>query len=314
MGNERIAINSDVLTQGNLNILFVMDCDANDWNAQFVAANTLILEISKQVTAKYDILQYCNNANNAGIYVGNISDIDSFNMYSTSSPITSAGYTQASAVDGNNLFIAGALEACSMTFDTKNDGDTTPFLCIPFVSKEFEDTFESMAIMLNEIYIAFMVDENDNQYTDDLYSVLGAFGTGTECIDRMDSAGSYSNSWWQSKFNCDSTTTQKKNCPHCINYASSDELNCASTEIKNIFLGEGVMESKVTIAAEQQCNDKYLPIYYYCIGAVLPLLFWVFIVVIVLCCNSIKNKKNRNNMEQHNGLNNNDQKPQTAFV
>ena len=97
---------------------------------------------------------------------------------------------QASATDGDNIFVTGALEACQETFSTANNDDSTPFLCIPFVSMEFVDTFEAMAVTadsaFSDIYLAFMVDESDSTFTNNTYSVLGAFGTGTECIARFE--------------------------------------------------------------------------------------------------------------------------------
>lgn len=74
----------------------------------------------------------------------------------------------------------GALAACADTFDSYDDDDTTPFLCVPFISQEFNDTFDAMEIAADasfaDIYLGFMVDEGDDDWSNTVYSVLGAFG------------------------------------------------------------------------------------------------------------------------------------------
>ena len=70
--------------------------------------------------------------------------------------------------------------ACQTAFASLNESSTAPFLCVPFISQEFEDTFDAMTVTADsdfaDIYLAFMVDETDENFDDDLYSVLGAFG------------------------------------------------------------------------------------------------------------------------------------------
>eukprot|EP01084_Bolivina_argentea_P261529 441982_1 len=63
---NEIPLNIDQDTQGNLNILFVMNCDSSDWNEQFIAADKLLQEYitNNKGIVKYDIMQYCNLGNN----------------------------------------------------------------------------------------------------------------------------------------------------------------------------------------------------------------------------------------------------------
>lgn len=87
---------------------------------------------------------------------------------------------QESASGGENYQLLGALEACSDQYDAYEDGDTTPFLCVPFISQQFNDTFDAMGIAAEtsfaNIYLAFMVDEGDSAFDTSIYAVLGAFG------------------------------------------------------------------------------------------------------------------------------------------
>ena len=82
-----------------------------------------------------------------------------------------------SSNDVTNL--APALEACQIAFESLNTS-TAPFLCMPFISQEFVDTFMAMDIAASndfaDIYLAFMVDESDQNWNNYTYSVLGAFG------------------------------------------------------------------------------------------------------------------------------------------
>eukprot|EP01084_Bolivina_argentea_P047984 88449_1 len=316
---EQIALNTDSGTQGTLNILFVMDCGADDWDEQFTVANTLVEEINTRdaVRVSVQLAQYCN-ADGIGMYVGDINDTNSdFGEYTAANPIDSTtwGMTQATAVGGNNNLVSGALDACKDLYSSLDNTDTSPFLCMPFVSHEFDDAFDAMSVTADaafaDLYVAFMVDEEDPDYTDNVYPVLGALATGATCIDRMDSDHAFGNTWWGSKFNCDSNTLQHNDCPHCINYAVNQELACAAVEIEAIFSDEGVTESKVTVEKDGECTHEYDTYFFYAIGGVVPLLLWVIVVVFVLCCHQCRSRNRRNNMEQHNGLNNNDPK---AFV
>merc|ERR1712048_1101987 len=64
----QIAVNSDTETQGDLNILFVVDCGASDWDNQFIAANELMKQqlSATNLAVSYDVMQYCNDG-----FVGN---------------------------------------------------------------------------------------------------------------------------------------------------------------------------------------------------------------------------------------------------
>ena len=70
---SEVAINAKTESQGMLNILFVVDCGASDWDKQFVATNTLLRDITdgnSDLSVSYDIMQYCNDG-----FVGNESSI-----------------------------------------------------------------------------------------------------------------------------------------------------------------------------------------------------------------------------------------------
>ncbi len=77
------------------------------------------------------------------------------------------------------------------------DDDNTPFLCIPFASFEFIDTFDVMTItsdiIFSNTYLSFMVNENDPSYNMGIYSVLGSFTVSTECITQITDNYSYGN-------------------------------------------------------------------------------------------------------------------------
>ena len=79
-------------------------------------------------------------------------------------------------------YVTGAFEACQEVYEDLQgeEEDTTPFLCIPFISRRFQDTFEAMNITSQsefaDIYLAFMVDSTDPSFDNSLYSVLASFG------------------------------------------------------------------------------------------------------------------------------------------
>jgi len=318
-----VAINDDASTQGDLNVLFVIDCGADDWDGQFTAADTLLSGIAgtdSSVAISYDIVQYCNDTSSA----------DASSLSNTAIPLalfieydpdtTSAdafsSITQDLSSGGDNSRVEGALAACSDTYDTYDDGDTTPFLCVPFISQEFEDTFEAMAITADssfaDIYLAFMVDEDDSDFSTSIYSVLGAFATGTECINRLDSDDAYDNTWWDAQFNCDSTTDEQAYCQHCINYANGDQVSCVGEELNGIFAGEGVTEKQIT-GSEEECAHSYESILFYCMAGVVPLLLWTCIAICVICRQSRRSNRMRQRDTFENSLNNNNH-TQQAYV
>eukprot|EP00484_Ammonia_sp_Unknown_P025903 CAMPEP_0197042628 /NCGR_PEP_ID=MMETSP1384-20130603/18961_1 /TAXON_ID=29189 /ORGANISM="Ammonia sp." /LENGTH=605 /DNA_ID=CAMNT_0042473775 /DNA_START=125 /DNA_END=1942 /DNA_ORIENTATION=- len=314
---ESVALNVDEASQGELNILFVMNCAAESWQKQFDSANSLLENvIDGGVSVNYDIMQYCAVGGDSQI-IGNLSDITTdFVAYTASSSVDATQYDQETDYD-STAYLTAALEACQLTYSTYDDTDTTPFLCIPVVSQLFADPFQAMTISTDtdfaEIYLAFMVDSSETGFDDNLYSVLGAFATGTECIARSEDDYAFGNTWWSNRFTCDAATGAALSCPHCINYEDSAEIVCASTQLRQIFEGEGVTENQVMQSSEEECTYTYKYYYFYSIGGVVPLLVWVLVTMLVLCCNSCRSSRSRRNMEAHNGLHNNDQK-QTAFV
>jgi len=309
---DKVAINDDPASQGDLNVLFVVDCGAEDWDSQFVAADALLTGIAGDtapVAIKYDVLQFCNTA--AAGYIGNAS-VDDFTAYD--GEIDASSMTQESAVGGDNTMFSGALSACSDTFDSYDDEDSTPFLCVPFISQEFDDPFDAMAITADsafaDIYLAFMVDEGDSDWMPSVYSVLGAFATGTECIARLESEDAFANSWWDSQFNCDSGTEQQTYCQHCINYANAAQLSCVGEVANGVFSGLGVTETVVT-GSSTECVHSFEDLLFYALGGVVPLLLWTLIAILVLCCGSCRacGGNRRRNMES--AMNRNQQ---TGFV
>jgi len=313
---ETVAVNADASTRGELNVLLVADCGADDWDGQFSAADTLLSNIAgsdNAVSISFGALQYCNLGDSG--YSGNTSLIDDFVAYSSDSQWDASNFslTQKSASGGDNNQLMGALAACSDTFASYEDDDSTPFLCIPFISQEFNDTFDAMEIAADtsfaDIYLAFMVDEGDAMWTDAVYSVLGAFATGTECINRLESDDAYGNSWWDAQLNCNSNNDAQINCQHCINYDNDENVECVGEDLNGIFAGEGVTETQVT-GSEEVCSHTYETIFFYCVAGVVPLLLWTCIAICVLCRQSRRNSSMRQNFE--NGLNNNN--AQQAYV
>jgi len=53
-----VPVNADAATQGQLNALFVVDCAADDFDAQFASADALLSQLSS-VDVSYGVLQYC---------------------------------------------------------------------------------------------------------------------------------------------------------------------------------------------------------------------------------------------------------------
>lgn len=309
---ETVAVNDDASTQGDLNVLFVVDCGADDWDAQFTAADTLLSDIAgsdDSVDISFEVFQYCNSAEG---YSGEANG--SFITYDSSFDAASLGMTQESASGGENYQLLGALEACSDQYDAYEDGDTTPFLCVPFISQQFNDTFDAMGIAAEtsfaNIYLAFMVDEGDSAFDTSIYAVLGAFATGTECINRLDNENAYDNTWWDAQFNCDSSTAEQSYCQHCINYDNSAQLSCVGEDINTIFAGEGVTETQIT-GSEEECSHSYEAIMFYCMAGVVPLMLWTCFAFCVICRQSRRNNKMRKDFE--NGLNNNN-RTQPAYV
>lgn len=305
---ESVAVNGDSSTQGDLNVLLVMDCGADDWDGQFSAADTLLSNIAggdDSVNIHFGALQYCNLGEDG--YSGNVSAIDEFIEYSSGSTWDASNFslTQKSPSGGDNNQLMGALAACSETYDTSDSDETAPFLCIPFISQEFNDTFDAMDITADtsfaDIYLAFMVDEGDAAWTNSVYAVLGAFATGTECINRLDSDDAYGNTWWDAQFNCDSSTEEQAYCQHCINYDNSAQLECVGEDLNEIFSGEGVTETQIT-GSEEECTHTYETLFIYCVAGVVPLLLWTCVAVCVLCRQSRKRSSMRKQLE--NGVNN----------
>ena len=78
----------------------------------------------------------------------------------------------ADSEEGYNL--AQALQACQSVYD--NVDDNNQFLCIPFISDQFDDTFEALEVTANpdfaNIYLSFIVYDEDSA----LYATLGSFG------------------------------------------------------------------------------------------------------------------------------------------
>jgi len=324
-----VAINDDASTQGDLNVLFVIDCGASEWDDQFTAADTLLSGIAgtdSSVTINYDIVQYCDTTDTAYASLS-VSDNGTFIEYDSDTTSSDEfSITQDLSSGGDNALLEGALQACSDTYDTYDDGDTTPFLCVPFMSQEFDDTFEAMAIAADssfaDIYLAFMVDEGDTDFNTSIYAVLGAFATGTECINRLDSDDAYDNTWWDAQFNCDSTTDEQAYCQHCINYANAAQLSCVGDELNGIFAGEGVTEKQIN-GSEEECSHSYESILFYCMAGVVPLLLWTCIAICVICrqsrccicgiCHLSKRSRQLDTFENSQSLNNNNH-TQQAYV
>jgi len=293
-----VALNTDTDTQGHLNVLFVVSCALSSYSAQFDAIGALLQEMTDGVTIDYEIQQYCsaggesyissiNNATNGGT---GFAPFDA-----TETDINLTDYAQDNGGDGaHNL--ASALSLCQDTLSALDD--STPLLCVPFVSHEFDDVFESMHIAAQsefaDIYLAFMVDANESDFDASVYSVLGSFASATECIARIEDDDAFGNTWWASKLACDvdASSAETVTCAHCINYATDASVECAANELQSIFEGEGVTEEKLTTSDTQECSYTYTAYYFYCIGAVIPLLIWVMITMFVLCCKSCRSKSN----------------------
>ena len=87
---DTVALNIDTTTQGTLNVLLVMDCNAAEWDQQFTSANSLLSSVSNaDITVYYDIMQYCTQGEDGlstAIYAGNFSD---FIQYTSDDTISS---------------------------------------------------------------------------------------------------------------------------------------------------------------------------------------------------------------------------------
>mmetsp|Transcript_41908 Transcript_41908/g.37117 ORF Transcript_41908/g.37117 Transcript_41908/m.37117 type:complete len:586 (-) Transcript_41908:121-1878(-) len=315
------AVNIDTDTQGSLNALFVVDCDADDYNGQFDTINSLLSDM-ENVNIDYNIMQYCtieatDGGGDIGVYYP--SQIPDFTEYDpdtditfTSAALAVPALTPATLDASGEPYLTGALEACQDVYQSLNDSSTAPFLCMPFISKKFGDAFLAMDIAAStdfaDIYLAFMLEDvNVENGAPGIISVLGAFTTGTECINELNDEGATGNSWWTTPLTSDCSGAAETTCIHCLD---ASQTQCGAKSLSSIFDGDGVTQATYeALDEEETCHDTYTEYYFYAIGGVVPLLFWVLVTMFVLCCCSKRNGT-RNNMDASiNGDN-----KQTAFV
>ena len=81
-----VPVNADAATQGQLNALFVVDCAADNFDAQFASADALLSQLSS-VDVSYGVLQYC-----ASEYSGNVSSVSDFEAYTDATAPDSADF------------------------------------------------------------------------------------------------------------------------------------------------------------------------------------------------------------------------------
>lgn len=289
-------VTSSLSTANEMNVGIFIDCstDSITFDEQLQIANIYLTNINtNDITLKYAVYQYCEQLG---------SDNTSTGSYNYSIVFQTAldndyplNFTNLVSSQSETKVLNPAIEGCISIMDEEM---VSSLMCLVMVSgrmiAEFDDIPDALytasfgAISYPTIFYSFVTWEDT---AESLYSILGTFdsisGESNETV----------NGWSDVNFMNDEN--EGKYCAHCVSYANDtvvgDESIVSMASDTQTAFANGISSSFYT-SEDGDCKSRMY--YSYAIGGVVPLLAWVFIVMIVICCYNCKRNKNRNEVQQ----------------